>query len=173
MYIQFTLQYSLKQIIILLSANCLLERFLFVKFKKIKMKLQEIFVHIFVVIVYNFLNTFQRIGLVQCRRKDHPCQGEGACSNKIGNYCTSWILWKNCPKVPPYLYSMLRLRPVDTGGQGGNAPPIICQTCLWRCYKRSLIWQQFWQQFILAIHAPPIPVQLSMGLRLKYFWQAS
>ena len=43
-------------------------------------------------------------------------------------------------------------RPVDTGGQ---CPPIICQTCFWRCYKCSLIWQQFWQQFILAIHAPP------------------
>ena len=36
-------------------------------------------------------------------------------------------------------------------GAGGNAPPIICQTCFWRCYKRSLIWQQF----ILAIHAHP------------------
>ena len=34
------------------------------------------------------------------------------------------------------------LRPVDTGGQGGQegqCPPIICQTCFWRCYKRSLI----------------------------------
>ena len=40
------------------------------------------------------------------------------------------------------------------GGQGGNAPPINCQTCFWRCYKSSLVWQQFWQQFILAIHAP-------------------
>ena len=39
-------------------------------------------------------------------------------------------------------------------GAGGQCPPIICQTCFWRCYKRSLIWQQFWQQFILAIHAP-------------------
>ena len=46
------------------------------------------------------------------------------------------------------------------GGQGGNAPPIIYQTCFWRCYKRSLNWQQFWQQFILAIHAPP-PFQFS------------
>ena len=25
------------------------------------------------------------------------------------------------------------------GGRGGNAPPIIRQTCLWRCNKRSLI----------------------------------
>ena len=24
-------------------------------------------------------------------------------------------------------------------GQGGNAHPIICQTCFWRCYKHSLI----------------------------------
>ena len=40
-------------------------------------------------------------------------------------------------------------------GAGGQCPPIIRQTCFWRCYKRSLIWQQFWQQFILAIHAPP------------------
>ena len=50
-------------------------------------------------------------------------------------------------------------------GRGAMPPPIICQTCFWRFYKRSLIWQQFWQQFILAIHAPPpIPVQLSTGL---------
>ena len=50
-----------------------------------------------------------------------------------------------------------KCRPVDTGGrgQGGNAPPIICQTCFWRRYKRSLIWQQFWQHYILATHAPP------------------
>ena len=58
-------------------------------------------------------------------------------------------------------------RPVDTGGRGAMPPPIICQTCFWRCYKRSLIWQQFWQQFILAIHAPPIPVQLSTGLKIR------
>ena len=51
--------------------------------------------------------------------------------------------------------SSLAIRPVDTGGGGrGAMPPIIRQTCHWRCYKRSLIWQQFWQQFILAIHAP-------------------
>ena len=35
-------------------------------------------------------------------------------------------------------------------GAGGQCPPIICQTCFWRCYKCSLIWQQF----ILAMHAP-------------------
>ena len=53
------------------------------------------------------------------------------------------------------IYLIYSWRPVDTGGQGGQCPPpIICQTCFWRCYKRSLIWQQFLQQFILAIHAP-------------------
>ena len=56
---------------------------------------------------------------------------------------------------------LLLIRPVDTGGgRGGNASPIIRQTCFWRRYKRSLIWQHFWQQFILAIHAPP-PFQFS------------
>ena len=57
-------------------------------------------------------------------------------------------------------------RPVDTGGQGGNTPPIIRQTCFWRRYKRSLIWQQFWQHYILATMPPPPPisVQLSTGL---------
>ena len=55
-------------------------------------------------------------------------------------------------------------------GQGGNAPPIICQTCFGRCYKPSLIWQQLWQQFILTIHAPPpIPIQLSTGLETSSY----
>ena len=54
----------------------------------------------------------------------------------------------------PHCYD--QIRPVDTGGgQGGNAPPIICQTCFWRRYKHSLIWQQFWQHYILATMPPP------------------
>ena len=77
-------------------------------------------------------------------------------------------LQKIAGSTVPYGYVSTVSRPVDTGGGGrGQCPPIICQTCFWRCYKRSLIWQQFWQQFILAIHAPPIPVQLSTGLTVS------
>ena len=58
-------------------------------------------------------------------------------------------------KISWHTFAKCKFRPVDTGGGRGVLPPIIRQTCLWRCYKRGLIWQQFWQQFILAIHAPP------------------